>query len=246
MGFLKRLKGEEPPVLLQIFHAFQGKGAFGEYLSDYALDHGNIPGEYLTFSNIYVPTRGRTSEIDIVMLHETGIFVFESKNYSGWIFGSEKQKDWTQCLKGGRKVRFYNPILQNRSHINALRDYLQLSDDDFFSFIVFSERCELKSVPFEGGGYVTIRRPDLVKSVRSIIESRSARFNAEEMAILSGKLEALAKTDEKAEAHIEHVKALQDKRICPYCGAELIKRSGKHGEFLGCKNFPRCRFTTSL
>lgn len=246
MGLINRLKGEEPSMIQQILHAFKGKGAFGEYLSDYALDHGNIPGKYSTFSNVYVPTRGRTSEIDIVMLHEAGIFVFESKNYSGWIFGSENQKQWTQSVKGGFKKRFYNPIFQNRSHVNALRDHLQLSDEDFFSFIVFSERCELKKIPSEGSDYVVIRRQNLVKSVRKVIESRDTRFDAEKMDAISEELKTLEKTDEKAEAHIETVKAIQDKKICPYCGAELVKRNGKNGEFLGCKNYPKCHFTTSL
>lgn len=33
---------------------------------------------------------------------------------------------------------------------------------------------------------------------------------------------------------------------CPECGNELIKRSGRFGEFIGCKGFPKCRFTKSI
>ncbi len=246
MGFLKRLQGEEPPIILQVFHSFKGKGAFGEYLADYALDHGDIPGEHETFTNVYVPTRGRTSEVDIVMLHETGVFVFESKNYSGWIFGSANQKQWTQTLEKGRKNRFYNPIFQNRSHINALRDHLGLTDEDFFSFIVFSQRCTLKDVPSDTEDFAIIRRPDLVKSVCKVIDIRKTRFSNEQMQTLSKALRTLAKTEEKAQKHIEDVEATQNKKMCPYCGGELVKRQGKRGEFLGCKNFPKCRYTTSL
>ncbi|MDE7313012.1 MAG: topoisomerase DNA-binding C4 zinc finger domain-containing protein [Eubacterium sp.] len=36
------------------------------------------------------------------------------------------------------------------------------------------------------------------------------------------------------EAHIE---------ACPVCGGELVKRNGRFGAFLGCSNFPQCRFT---
>ena len=58
---------------------------------------------------------GETTEIDVLMLHTSGIYVFESKNYSGWIFGDEKSKTWTQTLPNGRgrraqKERFLNPI----------------------------------------------------------------------------------------------------------------------------------------
>jgi DNA topoisomerase I len=33
---------------------------------------------------------------------------------------------------------------------------------------------------------------------------------------------------------------------CPDCGNELIKRSGRYGEFIGCSGFPKCRFTKSI
>lgn len=47
------------------------------------------------------------------MLHERGVFIFEPKNYSGWGFGSERQRMWTQSLNKITKTRFYNPIMQN-------------------------------------------------------------------------------------------------------------------------------------
>ena len=33
---------------------------------------------------------------------------------------------------------------------------------------------------------------------------------------------------------------------CPECESDLIKRSGRYGEFIGCSGFPKCRFTKSL
>ena len=67
---------------------------------------------------------GETSEIDVLMIHNKGIFVFERKNFSGWIFGNEIQRMWTQTLPKGRgrshKESFFNPIMQNRTHIKTL------------------------------------------------------------------------------------------------------------------------------
>ena len=61
--------------------------------------------------NLYIPRKnGATSEIDIVMLHPKGLFVIESKNYSGWIFGKEYQKQWVETFPNGDKYRFYNNI----------------------------------------------------------------------------------------------------------------------------------------
>ena len=96
MGIIARIKGEEPGIIKKIPHAFQGKGHYGEYLTEYALEHGNL-GNIAVFPNVIVPRMSgptSTSEIDVVMLHEKGVFVIESKNYSGWIFGSEEQRNW--------------------------------------------------------------------------------------------------------------------------------------------------------
>lgn len=246
MGFLNRLRGEEPNFFQKLFHAFEGTGAYGEYLTDYALDHGDIPGRYVTFSNVYVPTRGRTTEIDILMLHERGILVIESKNYSGWIFGSADQKNWTQVFKGGAKERFYNPMKQNRSHINALCNHLGLEESAFVSLIVFSERCELKKVPANTPEVHILQRQHLVRKVNQVLEGRERFFSDEQMDDLEKRLTALLKTEEKAEEHIKTVKAIQSGELCPWCGAELVRREGKRGPFLGCSTFPKCRYTGQL
>ena len=126
MGSIARLKGEEPSYFKTLFvEKTEGRGAVGEYLTEYALEHGKLGDSARVFRNVLVPkTTGatNTSEIDVLMLHEKGIFVFESKNYSGWIFGSEDQFKWTCSLAGGHKERFYNPILHLGCSRRDLRD----------------------------------------------------------------------------------------------------------------------------
>ena len=136
MGFIAWLMGEEPGLFEQWLHS-DDPGHFGEYLIEYALN--SLPGYSKQLCNVYLPYKGRTSEVDVIMLHETGIYVFESKNYSGWIFGDESGQYWTQFLNKNTKNRFYNPILQNKTHIRALRQYLQLDDKiRILSYIVKS------------------------------------------------------------------------------------------------------------
>ena len=151
MGLLNRLRGEEPGYFKKISVQWrEGTGGLGEYLTEYALEHGDLPGRRAVFRNVLVPrSTGPTSEseVDVLMVHETGVYVMESKNYEGWIFGSAEQPQWTQTLEGGHKNRFYNPIIQNRAHIKALAAHLGLPEDAFRSYIVFSERCELRKVP---------------------------------------------------------------------------------------------------
>lgn len=111
---VKMVQGEEPNVFAMAPHNAQGKGHFGEYLIEYALTQARLPGRSRTWSNVLVPKDGAVvdeSELDVLMLHERGVFVFESKNYSGWIFGSEDQRMWTQSLNRATKNRFFNPIM---------------------------------------------------------------------------------------------------------------------------------------
>ena len=229
MSFINRLKGEEPGFFTKAAHALQGAGHYGEFLADYALDHGKIPGRGRSFTNLYVPYRGRTSEVDVLFLHETGVYVIESKNYSGWIFGSAEQLQWTQCLNGGKKERFCSPIMQNRSHIKTLTAHLGLSEESFHSLIVFSERCELKSVPNDTDEYTILRRHHLVREVNRLVAKRPRVFDDATFDVIATKLERLAKTEEKAAEHIEAVKGIQDGTACPYCGGQKAKRERMEG-----------------
>lgn len=33
---------------------------------------------------------------------------------------------------------------------------------------------------------------------------------------------------------------------CPYCRGQLVKRMGRYGMFLGCSNYPRCKYTRNI
>lgn len=65
------------------------------------------------------PDGNGTTQIDHIIASRCGIFVVETKNYSGWIFGDAKSRQWTQITRG-KKSRFQNPLHQNALHINAL------------------------------------------------------------------------------------------------------------------------------
>ncbi len=108
-------------------------------------------GKIRILQNMYLPKNknGDTTEIDIVMIRNSGIYVIESKNYSGWIFGSGEGSTWTQCLGGGKNIHryyFQNPVYQNKLHIRCIKEYLNLKNVPIYSVIVFSERCRLQKV----------------------------------------------------------------------------------------------------
>ena len=39
---------------------------------------------------------------------------------------------------------------------------------------------------------------------------------------------------------------VRNNESCPKCGAELVIRSGKHGPFLGCSQYPACDYVRPL
>lgn len=151
------------------------KGKYGEYLTYKYLNKYEKNGCEFLF-NAYIPKKDdENTEIDVMMISPKGIFVFESKNYSGWIFGNEKQRMWTQTLPSGRNItkeQFFNPIIQNKTHIKYLRKIVG-DDIPIHSIIVFSERCELKKVRVESQNVHVIKRNSLAKCVSMICDKSS-------------------------------------------------------------------------
>ena len=146
-------------------------GRYGEYLTYKYLKNFETQGAKFLF-NVYIPKEnGETTEIDVLMICSKGLFVFESKNYSGWIFGSENQKNWYQTLPTGRgrshKEHFYNPIMQNRSHIKHLKAFLG-EQVPMRSIITFSDRCTLKRVQIKSNDVSVINRYNVNAVVSAI------------------------------------------------------------------------------
>jgi hypothetical protein len=100
------------------------------------------------FHDIYLNNgNGTYSQIDLVVATKVGIVVFEVKEYNGWIFGTENQINWTQILAyGKRKYKFYNPILQNKKHVEDLKKFYHFENVPVFSMIVFFGNCEFKNL----------------------------------------------------------------------------------------------------
>ena len=225
----------------------QWVGRHGEKLTEQELKFVKLFGRKgKILRNVYLPKdNGETSEIDVLYITQKGIFVFESKNYSGWIFGDEKGQYWTAMLPNRQKNRFYNPIKQNRAHIKWLQKYVG-KDIPLFSIIVFSERCELKKVEVESTDVKVIKRDRTYATVREIWNSHED--TVEDVDAVYEKLKLLTNVDKAVkEAHIANVEKKKRQLICPWCGKELVLRTAKKGnnagnQFYGCSGFPKCRY----
>lgn len=190
------------------------EGLWGEFLIYKVLETLEGPRKFLF--NLYLPTRnGGTTELDVVLLHESGIYVFESKNYGGWIFGVEGQRYWTQTLpaKQGRtqKHHFYNPILQNEGHLDGLYQILRpirlpSGPPPYYSYIVFGDRCMLMDVPQRSGNHHVLNLGELFFSVCENAVEAGVRLTAAEINTLYERLEPYTRVGEAArQAHIENI-----------------------------------------
>ncbi|WP_201605058.1 nuclease-related domain-containing protein [Psychrobacter sp. JCM 18903] len=181
------------------------KGFLGETVINVAMWLKLEKDVYHRLNGITLPrANGGSTQIDHIIVSVYGIFVIETKNYKGWIYGSEKQKQWTQAFPNGSKYKFQNPLRQNYLHIKTLADLLGLELSYFHSMIAFIGECELKTrdeLPehvLTGGmvSYVKKKQDEILTEdeVKSIVEqinsnrfSKSWRTNREHKAYLKDK-----------------------------------------------------------
>jgi restriction system protein len=117
---------------------------------------------------------GGTTEIDHVVISRYGIFVIETKHWNDcWIVGDEKRLKWSVYYKGGNRKSRQNPLRQNRGHIRALADVLDLSPEVFHNIVWLSGNAELKYGEIAG-----VLQSGLVKYIKSV---RVPVFTKQEM-----------------------------------------------------------------
>lgn len=224
------------------------KGWFGEALvsvaKKIALD-GNV---YRDVNNVTIPTSNGTTQIDHIIVSRYGVFVIETKNMEGWIFGSESQPKWTQSFRKTR-FQFQNPLHQNYRHIKSLEEFLGLPAPMFHSVVAFvGETCELKTklpenvVRYSPFGYIKSKTDVLLsdEQVESVVASIKSGMRPKNLLGLSTRA-----------TKQEHLQSLKDRHAsttkCPKCGGELVLRTVKNGanaggQFYGCSAFPACRY----
>lgn len=180
-------------------------GAYGEYLVSEAL-HG-LYGKWLF--NLYLPHRGEETEIDCIFIGKGGVFLFESKNFKGRIYGSEDQKDWFHTYKnekGVRKTRFFNPMMQNGAHRKALMHILE-GNVPVHAMVVFGRDAELFTDVATEKPKELLLIGDLRKTVKSF---GTSALTKEQIGEIYRILLPYSINDRKKQA--EHIKSVNAKR----------------------------------
>lgn len=230
-------------LIVSIFKSKWLKGVFGEFLVNRLLS--KLPeSDYTLIKDVTLPTNDGTTQVDHIVVSKYGIFVVETKNMKGWIFGSARQKQWTQRIYR-HSCKFQNPLHQNYKHIKALETLLDCSETHLHSVIVFIGDSTFKT---KMPANVTYAR----ESIRYILQFNEVVFSDKDYARLAEsinqiKLKRGLITDLKHRKHVkEIVVSKATSNHCPRCGSEMVLRETKRGEntgkqFLGCSTFPKCR-----
>jgi len=164
------------------------------------------------FHDLYLEKRnGKFSQIDLVAVTEVGILVFEVKHYSGWIFGCGHQLKWTQVLAYGKqKYRFYNPILQNKGHVDELKKHLdQFGALPFYSIVVFYGNCELREIDFIPNQTFVVKSERVLEMIKHILENNNRIQYSNEEQILEVLKQAAIKGGIE-ENRVQHNKNIDD------------------------------------
>jgi hypothetical protein len=221
------------------------KGWVGEVLGTLAKKIFLDQQVYVDINNVTIPTPNGTTQIDHVIVSRYGIFVVETKNMDGWIFGDEKNPQWTQSIFG-KKYKFQNPLHQNYRHTKALSEFLRLDHDKFISIVMFWGECEFKtSLP-----------PNVMsRGYTSYIKSHTVELFSDHevqeivVALRDGMLPKSWATRR------QHVALLKERfsstTDCPKCGSPLVLRTAKSGanvgsQFYGCTKYPACHYVAKL
>ena len=156
--------------------------------------------------NLYIPIWGGTSEIDAILLHESGIYVFESKNVTGNVFGKMEYKKWLLYHNSEEPQRFLNPILQNSGHIKSLCKFLDIDLRKILvrSVVVFGQSAVLKSVPEGERGVYVLTADRLSLKLQGILNSHQSLYSQRR---IDGWFERLAPCENvSADVREEHVR----------------------------------------
>lgn len=199
-----------------------------------------LSSEYLILNDIMFKTNdGHTHQIDHIVVSKYGIFVIETKQYNGYIKGNDYDKKW-EIYSGKKKFYINNPVHQNYGHVQSLKDILSINDNSFISIVCISSRAKtnIKSD-------VVILLPYLIDKILSYKEERIPNY----VEIYNTLCNLNIKDFRERRKHVKDAKKtkIQKEKLslnkCPKCGGDLVVRNGKYGTFIGCSNYPKCKFT---
>lgn len=220
------------------------RGRLGENYVHSILDKAIAGTDAKLISNYMFQGQDITVQIDHLVINFNGVYVIETKNWSGLIYGNDEANEWTQYLAGGNiKHSHRNPVKQNKGHIYQLSKILP-KGVPFHNVVVMAQgntqNIQAKEVisPFELGSIINFTEHSTNKLTPAQVEK-----------IYDILLKRELKEESSNEQHVREIKGMLadvENNICPRCKGKLVIREGKYGNFYGCSNYPKCKFIKNL
>ena len=162
------------------------------------------------YHDLYIEKEdGKFSQIDLVVATRVGIIVFEVKDFGGWIYGKGGQTKWTQVLAyGNEKYKFYNPIMQNNTHIKQLHQKLH-ENVPFYSVIVFYGNCELQDISFIPKGTFVTKWYRVMDVINTIVQENPLANYKDKHQVVKILKDAVLNGN-KSEVENQHIENIKD------------------------------------
>ena len=245
MGLLDFLK--KIPTLNEI------SGGFGEWM---AKTYSKIiPGALVLHDVLIDGADEYTSQIDLVLVGNRGVYVVEVKSFSdAKIYGDTKKLKW-YYYNHGKKYEIYSPLRQNKKHVEYLKTFLkEFGDVPVFSIVTLICDDFKISGEYPADTIVCNSLPAMERGLYKIAENKPEVFDDTQKQEIFDYIknnqhiskEARAEHKQNVIAYKQSLEEIKKQKICPYCKGELVLRNGKNGKFYGCKNYPKCRYTMSF
>ncbi|MFL1484877.1 nuclease-related domain-containing protein [Marinobacter sp. LN3S78] len=226
-------------LLVAVLKSARFKGWVGEVIVNLSAHFLLDRKTYHLIRNVTLPTEDGTTQIDHLIVSPYGVFVVETKNMKGWIFGGERQRYWTQKIYRYTQ-KFQNPLHQNYKHVKTVQDLLGLDNQQVYSLVVFvgdsTFKMQMPPNVTEGGGYL--------RFIKSYREEVLTPVQVEEVIerVASGRLDASLRTSREHVRHVQDI--LEDKTnavVCPNSGGEVVRQISKRGDDVGEEFLGRLR-----
>lgn len=185
------------------------KGLDGEYEFINYLNKDNSYYKKIIHNAYINKLDNTTTELDVVLICNFGVYLFEIKNYDGWIFGSRNQNIWTQRFSNGKTYKFNNPINQNLNHLKELENFLKIRKYNLYKSIVFFiGNGELKSYIPSIDSNLILTKNDYLRLNYLIKENNIELLNNFEVDEIYNKLKPLTEVSEITKLnHINRIKS---------------------------------------
>lgn len=220
-----------------------------------------LPEEYHVLNNVLLATRNGTTQIDHIVVSKYGIFTIETKNYRGDIYGDDYKEKWKQIIVTEvtyqkkwwktytfvTKNYFYNPVKQSIGHAKCIEKNIPSHKyAPLVPIVAFTREATIANITSKYHVIYDDELPSVLSSYTTVYLTDNEVNEIVDILQKKNLSDAVEKS-----AHINSVYAAKQHKenkinagICPECGGNLILRNSRYGNFYGCSNYPKCRFTT--